>query len=144
MAGRVRLLRSALLVAAVLALPVSAGAVYTASASVSANTFSVATLGPAGALSDTWTCPGGYGNNGGFTLTLTWPASPSAFVQGYVVSRAPSSGGPWTQIAVTASTTVDDTGISKKTAAWYRVVAFAYLWLSSPSDASTTAPNPAC
>jgi hypothetical protein len=124
-------------------------ALFSSSASAPTGSFSSATLQPVSNLSVTWWCPSGHGVGAGsgvsgYTATVAWDASPSGFVQAYVVEWAPSSGGPWTELSTTSSTAVQQTSVGKKTERWWRVTSAAHEWRSAPALVSGTSPNANC
>ena len=152
--GAVVALAAAALVALVAMPEVAVAALFSSSAARPTGAFSAATLQPVSGVGVTWWCPGGHGfgaggrpaaaEAGGYTATIAWDPSPSAFVQAYVVEWAPSASGPWTELATTTSTAVQQTSIPKKTDRWWRVTASAHEWRSAPVTVAATAPNPNC
>ena len=146
---------AALVVATTLAVLAAGGdvavaALFSSSADRPTGSFSTATLQPVSGVGVTWWCPGGHGfgssgaGSSGYTATIAWDPSPSPFAQSYVVEWASSSVGPWTELASTTSTAVQQTSIPKKTDRWWRVTAAAYEWRSPSVTVAATAPNPQC
>lgn len=140
---------AAVLAAAVTVPELAAAALFSSSASEPTGSFSTATLQPVSNVRVTWWCPGGHGfgtggGASGYTATVAWDPSPSAFVQAYAVEWAPSAAGPWTALSTTTSTAVQQTSIPKKTERWWRVMSSAHEWRSAPVAIVGTSPNPNC
>jgi autotransporter-associated beta strand protein len=73
-------------------------------------------------------------------VQLTWTNNPDA--TGYNIKRATVSGGPYTQIGSTASTTYNDTSVTNGTEYFYIVNATAAGFESQPSDEVSARPLP--
>ena len=126
---RERLVRAgAVTVALVLAAAAPASALFTApGATVSGNTFTAATLRPAGAPTVTWTCSGNAASG-----TMTWSASPSTFVQGYRVYAGGSL------LGSTSATTIT-LAAGRRERLTLDVEAYAHGWSSTRTSVTTRA-----
>ncbi|MFS0724371.1 endo-1,4-beta-xylanase [Paenibacillus sp. 1P07SE] len=73
--------------------------------------------------------------NGQSAITLTWKEEPGA--DSYIIERAASAGGPWTQAAELPGTAISwqDTGLRAGTTYYYRVTTLHPLNESAPSPA---------
>ena len=94
---------------------------------VAGTTFTAATLEPPGVPSVVWTCSGVNA-----TGTMSWPASPSTFVQGYRVYSAGAL------LGSTASTTIT-VSARRNDRLTLQVEAFAHNWSSGRRTVNTRA-----
>ncbi|MCL6614630.1 MAG: fibronectin type III domain-containing protein, partial [Firmicutes bacterium] len=70
------------------------------------------------------------------SIKLTWSASTdNVGVAGYIVERASSSSGPYTQVAQTSQTSYTDTGLKPSTTYYYRV------WAKDAAGNASTSPS---
>lgn len=78
-----------------------------------------------------------------YEIHLAWTASPTTWADGYEVSMATSSGGPYTVVPLPLggdplATTRVVGGLLPSTTYWFRVTATAAAWRSSAAQASQT------
>lgn len=107
-------------------------ATFTAASPNPTNSFGAAALAPASDLSAIVTC-----TDGTPTVELTWTASPSARIEGYLLDR---DGTPLGPLAATA-TSFSDTGAGNDTPHTWTIRASVGSWTSTPVSTSAT---PSC
>jgi hypothetical protein len=129
-------------VAAALAVPVSATWQSAGSASQQLSTATVAP--PTGTAAARGACVPVLT----IEVEVTWTATASSFADGYQVFRSATSGGPYTPVGTVAgrtTTSFTDTDVTFLTTYHYVVQATRDLWRSvNSAQASFTTPTPAC
>lgn len=80
-----------------------------------------------------------------YEVRLSWTATTTPWADGYEVSRATSSAGPYTVVprpsgTSALATTRTVTGLSAATTYWFRVTATRQAWRSAPAQVSATTP----
>ena len=105
-------------------------ATFTAATPSSANSFAAATIASAGGLAADVVCDGGTP-----TVELSWTASPSVGVEGYLLDRDGTALGP---VTPGTASTATDAGAGNGTTHTYTLRAYAGSWTSPPSTATVT------